>query len=311
MPHYQVYGYHLESDIPFPDLPTFDGADAPRWRVRQAAALPPMEAARELGREALYDQVQASLVQHQDGFRITVDDTGEFDIGALGVITCAPYTTARPDFVRAHLLGRVIATAMYHEGWLPLHGSAVLTREGVVAFLGPKGMGKSSLAAALVGAGAALVTDDTFPVEPSSPPLAWPGVHTLRVHEDVRAALALAHVDEDTGEHKRLLAQLAPARQVHRPQPIAALYLLCPADDENREAAAVRTSFSPVLAAAAVTAHVKTGRMLGPGAASAMLERAARLVHLVPVHQLSVTRRLERLPEVAQVVLDWYGGPPR
>jgi hypothetical protein len=66
-----------------------------------------------------------------------------------------------------------------------------------------------------------------------------------------------------------------------------------------------------VLAAAALVAHVKIGRMLGAAAAASMLERAAIISRMVPVHQLIVTRDLNRLPEAASQLLAWYGGPAR
>lgn len=307
---YLAYGAALDSDIPFPDLAVGAEGDA-RWRVTRESALAPMADAALLGREVIYDDVAAELYRHRDGLRIKVDDTGSFDIAADGRIRVQPLPHAREDFVRAHILGRVLATALHHDGWLPLHASAVLTREGVVAFLGPKGLGKSSIAAALVEAGAPLVTDDTLPVEPTQPPRAWPGIQSLRIREDVRDALALGESSTPLSEQRRFLLSLDADRRSQRPEPIAAMFLLAPAEDEARAEAVLRRPYAAVLAAAAITAHVKCGAMFGAGAAASMLARAAQLVHLVPVHQLSVVRSLDRLPEVATQVLEWYGGPPR
>ncbi len=307
---YLAYGSLLESDIAFPDLAAGDAGDV-RWRVTREVSLAPMMDATVLGREVIYDDVAATLHRHRDGLRIIVDDTGSFDIAADGRIRVQPLASASESFVRAHILGRVLATALHNDGWLPLHASAVLTREGVVAFLGPKGLGKSSLAAAMVDAGATLVTDDTLPVEPSLPPRAWPGVQALRIREDVRDALDLGDSATALSDQQRFLLSLDASRRSTRPEPIAALFLLAPAEDETRTDAALRRPYAPVLAAAAITAHVKCGAMFGPSAAGTMLERAAKLVHLVPVHQLSVLRDLARLPDVAQQVLAWYGGPPK
>lgn len=307
---YLAFGSLMESDIAFPDL-ALGGEGDVRWRVSRVGALAPMHEPRELGRETIYDSVAATLYAHRDGHRIVVDDTGSFDLQADGRIFVAPLATASEAFIRAHILGRVLATALHTDGWLPLHASAVLTREGVVAFLGPKGMGKSSLAAAMVAAGARLVTDDTLPCQASMPPRAWPGIQALRVREDVREALALQSGDPLDVDSRRFLVQLGPERRSQKPEPLAALFLLAPAEDDSRAEAAVRTPFAPVLGAAAITAHVKSGAMFGPAAAPAMLARAAQMVHLVPVNQLSIVRDLARLPKVAQTVLDWYGGPPQ
>lgn len=309
MPRYAVFGSLLESTIDLPELTLGEG-DAARWRFSLVDTLPVMRDVTELGNETIYEDVHARLFRHADGLRITVDDTGDFDIGAAGEIRAAARPGAWDDFIRAHLLGRVLATALYEDGWLPLHGSAVETREGVVAFLAPKGFGKSSLALALTQAGAPLVTDDTLPIEPTVPPRAWPGVHSIRVRNDSLTAVAIDEVGTPTREGKIALRGLRGLRTSTTPQPLAAIFLLAPTPVAERESVVSRTPFSPVLAAGAVVAHVKIGRMLGPAAAATMLARTAAIVNLVPVHQLSLTRDLERLPEAARAILDWYGGPP-
>ena len=311
MPRYRVYGSVLQSEVPFPDLPAAEDGTAVRWRIARRDQLPEMVEATCVGAEPLYQDVHARLYSHRDGWRIAVDDTGGFELGEDGQILAAPLPDAWPDFVRAHLLGRVLATMLYNDGWLPLHGSAVATGQGTIGFLGPKGVGKSSLAAALVQEGAPLVTDDTFPIEIDSPPLAWPGVFTLRVRDDAREHLAFGDVGAITREGKRAVAVEPSVATAHEPRPLAALFLLAPSDSVARADAAVRVRYSSVLAAAAVTAHVKCGRMLGNGAAAEMLARVARIVHHVPVYQLSITRDLSRLPDAARAILGWYDGPAR
>lgn len=312
MSRYRVYGSILESAVPFPDLPTASAADgSPRWRIEQHESLPPMQDESCLGAERLYDDVHARLFAHRDGWRIVVDDTGAFDLGDAGLVRAAPRADAWDDFVRAHLLGRVLATLQYRDGWLPLHASAVATTEGTIAFLGPKGVGKTSLAAALVQAGAPLVSDDTLPIEPSAPPRAHSGVRTLRVRDDVREQLALGDVGERTREGKRAVNIPKGTYDTDTPRPLAAIFLIAPSSVAVDLDAVHRTPYAPVLAAAAVTAHVKCGAMLGSAAAGDLLARAARIVHHVPVNQLSVTRDVARLPEAAATILGWYGGPPR
>lgn len=308
MPHYAVYGSSLASSVEFPELAAAPEGAA-RWRFELVSALDEMRAPVVRGSELLYGEVYARLVTHGAGARVSVDDTADFDIFPDGSIAAVTRPGAWDDFLRAHLLGRVLAMAMFQSGWLPLHGSAVATHDGVIAFLAPKGFGKSSLALALVHAGAALVTDDTLPIEPTSPPRAWPGVHSLRVHEDALAALAIAAQGVVTREGKVALHAMPDVRLSTTPLPLAAIYLLAPTESPERAQAVVRTPFSPVFAAGAVTAHVKIGRMLGPDAAATMLERVAPIVRSVPVLQLSVSRELPRLPDVARTILEWHGGP--
>lgn len=308
MPTYSVYGSVLESTLEFPELTPTPSA-APRWRLSVVPELFEMYEAVSVGEELIYGECHARLYKHRDGYRIVVDDTGAFDIETGGHIIASPKDGAFPDFVRAHLLGRVLATALFHEGMLPMHGSAVHTREGVVAFLAPKFYGKSSMALAMVKAGAALVSDDLLPVEARTPPLAWPGIHSLRVRDDSVRAVGVEATGETTREGKVALHRNAGAMAPDTPLPLAAIFLLAPTTEPLGDDVVRRTPLSPVLAAAALVAHVKIGRMLGPTAAPLMLQRAATIASLVPVHQLVIARDLARLPEAAAQLLSWYGGP--
>jgi hypothetical protein len=300
----------LESSVELPELAPSTGTPA-RWRFSIVDTLPEMRDPREVGAERIYDEVHARLYTHRDGRRIVVDDTGAFDLDRRRRIQCQRTPTSWDDFLRGHLLGRVLATAMYDDGWLPLHGSAVATREGVIAFLAPKGFGKSSLALALAHAGAPLVTDDTLPIEPTVPPRAWPGVHSIRAREDALAALGVERLGETTRDGKVALRTSEGLPLATAPLPLAAIYLLSPSEDSARAEVVVRTPFSSTLAALAITPHVKVGAMLGAEATATMLERVATIANLVPVNQLSISRELARLPEAAAQLLEWYGGPAR
>ncbi len=310
MPSYSVYGMTLESSVELPELAPSTGTPA-RWRFSVVDALPEMQDAREVGAERIYDDVHARLYSHRDGRRVVVDDTGAFDLDRHRRILCQRTPTSWDDFVRAHLLGRVLATAMYDDGWLPLHGSAVATREGVVAFLAPKGFGKSSLALALARAGAPLMTDDTLPIEPRVPPRAWPGVHSVRARADALEALGIAPAGEPTRDGKVALLATHALPIATAPLPLSAIFLLSPSEDTDRPDVLVRTPYTATLAALAITPHVKVGAMLGAEATTTMLQRVATIANMVPVNQLSISRDLARLPEAATQLLEWYGGPAR
>lgn len=317
MLRYAVYGDCLESTIPLPELAECRSATA-RWRFRTTPRLAPMRGATELGADQIYGEVFARLYAHDDGHRIIVDDTGSFDLSADRTqVVWEERAESWPDFVRAHLVGRVLATALYFDGLLPLHASAVETRDGVIAFLAPKGFGKSALALALTAAGARLVTDDTLPVEigatsgtaPRTPPRAWPGVHSVRARDDAIAAAGVARPETETREGKRIVSELGPERLMTRPAPLAALYLLDPVEGEDDPVA--RVQLPPMLAALGTVAHVKIGRMLGTAAAKPMLERAAAIAREVPVFRLHTPRDLARLAETAMTILGWHGAPSR
>lgn len=304
---YSVYGDCLASSMLFPELPISDSTVS-RWAFETSPHLAPMVDATEIGADRIYGEVFARLHAHAHGHRITVDDTGSFELSRDRThVTWEERAESWPDFVRAHLVGRVLATALYLDGLLPLHASAVESRDGVIAFLAPKGFGKSTLALALTVAGARLVTDDTLPVEPSAAPLAWPGVHSLRVHDDALAAVGSGRPALDTRDGKRIVSELAPHQRMSRRAPLAAIYLIDPVMPEA--GTVTRTVLPAMLAAVGVVAHVKIGRMLGPAAAGPMLERAAVITRSVPVFRLHAPRDLAQLPATAATLLDWHGAP--
>ena len=69
---------------------------------------------------------------------------------------------------------------------LPLHASAIVTGNGITAFAGRTGAGKSTTAALLNSLGYELITDDILPVSfnQNSIPGAWPYLRRLKLHLD-------------------------------------------------------------------------------------------------------------------------------
>ena len=83
------------------------------------------------------------------------------------IIVC-PEPGARPLDVRAYLLGTGFVALCQQRHLLPLHGSAVSTGKGVVAFLARSGQGKSSLAAYLAQRGFSVLADDVCLIDSAS-----------------------------------------------------------------------------------------------------------------------------------------------
>jgi hypothetical protein len=62
------------------------------------------------------------------------------------------------------LIGQLAVFVLHQLGTPTLHASATVTERGGVAFLGPKGQGKSTMVAAFLKRGATLLTDDVLPL---------------------------------------------------------------------------------------------------------------------------------------------------
>jgi len=313
-PHrYTAFGEQLASSIPFEELERCVHAEpgAPRWSLHEVAALEPMRDAVARGSDEIYRGVFARLHAHAEGHRITIDDTGVFDLPRNGgPIRFVRRDDASPEFVRAHLLGRVLGTAIFLDGGLPLHASAVAFPHGAIGFIAPKGFGKSSLALALLAHQAKLLTDDTLRLSLDPSALAWPGVQRMRMHDDSAQHLAAPFAgnsieigDASARDGKRLL-RVAMAQRATAPVPLLAVYALAP--DADPSAPVERATLGPMAAAVALVSHVKIGAMLGAHAAGAMLQRAARITRHVPVMRLRVPRAHARLDDVARALHDWH-----
>jgi len=309
MPDYSVYGGSLRSEIPFSFLPV--ATEAPRWYFWRAPGAVPLRAGEELGEDRVDGALHVRLYRNEEGFRLVYDDTGTFDVNAAGThIDWFEAPGAVMEAVQLDVLGRVLPTAMYAAGALCLHGSAVQLESGAVAFLAPKGHGKSTLAHALVGAGARLLSDDVVPIDLDDAPRMRPGVAHVRLLRDSARHLRVGD-GHPTGAGGKLVIGPGDLFDVaNAPLPVAALYRLQPVHADSAGQAAARTRLTGVAAAMAVLAQVRLARLLGGIEAPALLDRASCLAERVPVFTLNVARDFQRLPDVVAQVLDWHGGAP-
>ena len=305
-PHlHSAFGGVLRSAIALPELPRAAAGASPDWTFEVVDRLAPVRDARECGRERLADGVHVRLVRHALGARVEYDDTGTFDVDAGGrAIRWERRDGVPEEAVRTDLISRVLATALHVAGTPVLHGSGVVADGRALAFLAPKLHGKSTLATALVRAGALLLSDDALPVEPGSPPRARPGVHSVRLWNDAAERLAPG-ADHMTLGTKRLLRDLPPASLARASAPLAAIYLLAPAPAGATEPV-TRDRIATVPAALALVRQAKLGELLAGSEAPAMLERAVAIASAVPVYALRVARDLGRVGAAAERILDWH-----
>jgi hypothetical protein len=173
MHRYRAYGLTIASEIALPELvpADFDATAVTIRRRRIDRALPRATAVGlDLGpREAYlaWREVGAFLVE--DGKTIVADlEPGTPD-----------------DLARLPLLGAVLAVLLHQRGFLVLHGSAIAIADRAVVFVGGKGAGKSTMAAALFARGHRLIADDVVAVDCASAggPRLLPGYPQLKLSE--------------------------------------------------------------------------------------------------------------------------------
>ncbi len=310
MPDYSIFGDCLRSELPFSDLRPAVGA-TPKWTLRMTPDAGESEG--DVIGEMLNPPCAIRLRKNDKAFRLSHSCTAEYDVSHDGSsITCAPIPEADSESLRYDIANRVMAIALHAGGALCLHGSAVKLPQGVIGFLAPKGYGKSTLASALMKAGAQLVTDDMLVVELSQRPTALPGIFGLRLRDDSAdrfLADRFLTVDfrsrrgvdgknvVDTRDDDRMMLQKAP---------LAAIYILDPVPFIPGDRVLRRISLAPRMAAMQMITHNRIAPLLGAAEAPTLLDRTTALATRVPVFRLEIARDLEHLDGVVDQLLEWH-----
>jgi hypothetical protein len=305
VPDYSIFGECLRSELLFSDLPPTKGA-RPRWILRLAAKPEAMNGP-VIG-EMLNPPCAVKLRKDGNGFRLSHSCTADYDVSGDGEnITCVPIPAAESESLRYDIQNRVMAVALHAGGALCLHGSAVEISGGVVAFLAPKGYGKSTLASALLRAGARFVTDDMVIVELSPRVAALPGIFGLRLRDDSAQELLTPQTPTRRGvDGKHVIDSFADDRMMLKKAPLSAVYILAPVPSSSRETNLTRVPLSPRAGAIAMITHARIGALLGTTEAPVLLDRAVTIAKQIPVCRLEVPRDLQRLDSVVKQLLAWH-----
>jgi hypothetical protein len=310
MQTYSIFGGFLRSSFPFPDLPRTE-TDRPSWEVVRSEQAPPRLPLQQLGEDEAGSGIGIRLFRAPDRLRLEYDRIGSYDISLDGArVTWYPGEHDCLDCARQSVLGRVLAACMYLQGVPCLHGSAVELDGVGIGFLAAKGAGKSTLAAALVAAGARLITDDMLPVlQRGSRAAAAPGVQRLRLWNDSVASLGSAGLHtEQAADGKRVAHPLSSAQRLQNEVPLDAIYLLSPVLAGG--AAASRSPLPPVPAALTLVRHATLGPLLA-SEAEPLLEGAVRIAEQLSVHVLQLARDYAQIPEVVEHLFEWHTGTRR
>jgi len=195
---------------------------------------------------------------------------------------------------------------LHQRGFFTLHASAVAMQGGVVAFVGWKGWGKSTTAAALHGHGYPFVTDDVlaidlqaeaaFQVMPGVPYFKlWPDALTASLDED---AEPLERITEYAEKRVRSTADAAQQTVL----PLKRLYVLDFFTEEEEKTATLPVS-QPLNAREACIELIRHSYALRFLAAlkenTEHLQQCVRMVQQVPVCRL---KRVSDLGKLADVV---------
>jgi hypothetical protein len=284
--------------------------------IRSALPLPELSATAEITTDAVIhlgrierplpetDHTGCHFEMDREEAYLFWEEVGAFLVRRGREIVIEPVRGVEGGLLRLPLLGAVLAVLLYQRGFLVLHASAVALKGEAVAFLGERGYGKSTMAAALYARGHVLVADDFVAVDVCRPgrPSVLPGFPQLKLFSE--AAAAALHDDPGRlpwiahGYEKR--ARRAEEGFSLQPLPLGRIYLLGGGAVPEIVPVPPRETFLQLIG------HSYVGRLFqqsgrGPDAAS-HFRQCVTLARDVPVRWLRRPPSLAALPGLARMV---------
>lgn len=238
---YSVFGLTLQCSSPLPHLDAQETTEGEILEVELGSVprglLAPAEKWRTIFESGQLDDrgeplLRFSRHREDDVFRFSYCDGTEFFIERAGARIWARWTPPSTlEDAATYLLGPVLGFVLRLRGMIALHASAVVIDDRAVAFAGPQGAGKSTLAAAFAQLGYPVLTDDVTALKPSAGELlAQTDCSLVRLWPESSEMLcgsveALPRLAESWEKRFLDLAGHGYAK-ARRPRPLAAVYLL-------------------------------------------------------------------------------------
>jgi hypothetical protein len=313
--YYTVYGLRLRADVDIPGLLPEPGTE---WDVEvRFTAGPPVDliwqpSARYASRRE-YDQGESPWLEtHEtaDGNYVRLTYTGTdiaFVLSQQGTHIWIINPDATHSEARAipYLLGPVLGFVLRLRGVVSLHASAVVVDGQAVAFMGPVGAGKSTLAALFAAHGCPVITDDVLPllhrgnawwVQPGYPRLRlWPpSLKAVNRKPDglppVVPGWDKRYLDLDTAFHPR-------------PLPLARVYILVDWQPAPHLAPRLERA-GPQKALFDLMPHTYTNYLLDRVMQAHEFSVLSDLAQSVPVYRVTAPNELDRLPMLRDRILE-------
>ena len=224
---YRAFGLEIRSEIHCPEL-TVGGAGEQVCIMRGSVA--------SVGTDSGGEEVRIEAEAKR--FLLTVDGVARFlvDDAERIVVDAEPGVDERR--IRLYLLGSVLAALLHQRGLLTLHASVVRIGDRCAAFMGPSGIGKSTLAATFRKQGYPVVADDVCCVliNESEGPTVFPGFPQIKLWEDSARYVGerpedLFRVHPDAEKHGLILEEGIASE----PLPLGRFYLLGESEDGEFE----------------------------------------------------------------------------
>lgn len=196
---YRIFNLTIESTLECPDLIPGDYLN-PDVTLRRGKVP-----------DALTDAVvRTDYYQASDNqFLLNIENVAKYLITNGKQILIDKYPEGNEDSVMVFLLGSAMGALLHQRGMLPLHASAIEFRGKSIAFIGPSGIGKSTLAGAFQARNYRVLADDLCVItfDHAGLPTVLPGNPNLKLWSDSVIFLGkdvsdFRRVQSDINKHK-------------------------------------------------------------------------------------------------------------
>ncbi len=213
---YNLYGLNLRSELEFPEL-SQSTSELPEVNIQFG----------KVDSEGLEETIFKGLYCHTAEQTLWLDVQGiaRFLVRNGNEIIIDAATDADLQSVRLYLLGSCMGAILQQRRFLVLHANTIAVGDKAVAFAGPSGQGKSTLAAAFHQRGYPILTDDVCAINEHIEVV--PGYPQLKLWQDSAKKLNIT-----TRELNRIRLQInkysVPLKQGFAQQtyPITAVFFL-------------------------------------------------------------------------------------
>jgi hypothetical protein len=285
--NYAAYGLTIRSPIPLTEF-VFDGTGEGDVEVTFGEDPGWVSAVRG---EDLFFHVS------REEARFWFKDVGAFVVRAGSQIVAIPENALDHSLLRLYIQGIMMATVLHQRGMCVLHASVIEIHGAALAFLGPVGFGKSSLAGALYSRGHRVLADDNAAIEfRSGIPMIRTAYPSLKLFPEIASSLGFRN-GSLTALHSSEVKIAGAVREgfVQEPLPVRGLYFL------GRDCDGEITRLAPMQAAMELVRNSVPTRWGHPGDMR-QLQDCGLIAKQVPAFSLKTFTDLASLPILAETV---------
>jgi len=292
--YYAAHGLAIKSYLELPGLKVVRNTEDEDAIIECGSVEDPSE--KENGRRTVVNKGREILIHWREWATISIRDGKK--------IVVDPVDGADDRIIELLVAGSGLGVLLHQRKRVTLHASAVALEGGAVAFVGEKGMGKSTTATAFMKKGYPVITDDVLAIKSSTePPQVTLGGRHFKLWPDAAAAT----LDSEAKTLSALYPD-SPKKGYSAPDgplstfPLECIYLLG-YDDKNKEGLPRIDTPSPTDAYMHVTLNSYALRFLKrSGIEKWYFDSVTQIVKSVPVHILVREYSTDKIEETIEFV---------